>query len=263
MRQIAIYGKGGIGKSTISANLVASFAEMGKQTWYIGCDPKADGSMTLLHGRKMPTFLEQMKDGVRPKDYEVAIGYKGVRAIEIGGPIAGVGCAGRGIIVAVQALSKDHFKEDIDIIIYDVPGDVVCGGFAAPLREKFANEVYIVTSGEYLALYAANNIARGLSNLRVNLGGIICNSRDVSNEKEVVQKFASSIGSKMIGFVPRDPVVRRCENDGMTVVEGDPKSGQAQEYHCLRDSIWNNASFSVPVPMDPEEIRHLVREISG
>ncbi|MFA5313076.1 MAG: nitrogenase iron protein NifH [Methanomassiliicoccales archaeon] len=263
MKQIAIYGKGGIGKSTISANLAASFAERGKRTWYIGCDPKADGSMTLLQGRKMPTFLEQMKDGMTPKDYEVAIGYKGVRAIEIGGPVAGVGCAGRGIIVAVQALSKDHFKEDIDVMIYDVPGDVVCGGFAAPLREKFANEVYIVASGEYLALYAANNIARGLSNLNVNLGGIICNSRDVKNEREVVRSFALSIGSDMIGYVPRDPIVRKCENEGMTVVEAEPDSAQAEEYRRLSDAIWNNSHFAIPRPMEPEEIRRAVREKSS
>jgi Ni-sirohydrochlorin a,c-diamide reductive cyclase subunit CfbC len=263
MRQIAIYGKGGIGKSTISANLAASFAEKGKKTWYIGCDPKADGSMTLLDGRKMPTFLDQMKGGAKPIDYEVAVGYKGVYAVEVGGPIAGVGCAGRGIIVAVQALSKDHFKDDIDVIIYDVPGDVVCGGFAAPLREKFANEVYIVTSGEYLSIYAANNIARGLNNLNVNLGGIICNSRDVHNEKEVVQDFASSIGSNMIGFIPRDPIVRKCENEGKTVIESEPDSAQAKEYRRLCDSIWNNQSFAVPKPMDPEEIRRAVRERSA
>ncbi|QLH74316.1 MAG: P-loop NTPase [Methanomassiliicoccales archaeon] len=263
MRQIAIYGKGGIGKSTISANLAACFAEMGKRTWYIGCDPKADGSMTLLGGRKVPTFLEQMKDGLRPKDYEVSVGYKGVRCIEVGGPMAGVGCAGRGIIVAVQALSRDHFNEEIDVIIYDVPGDVVCGGFAVPLREKYANEVYIVTSGEYLAMYAANNIARGLNNLGVNLGGLICNSREVLKEREAVEAFASHIGSRMIGFIPRDPMVRVCENKGRTVIECEPYSAQAEEYRRLSRAVWENDRFSVPSPMDPESLRQLLREVSG
>jgi nitrogenase iron protein NifH len=187
MRQMAIYGKGGIGKSTVAANLAASFAECGLRTWYIGCDPKSDGSMTLLGGRKIPTFLEQTRRGAGEVVFR---GYRGVQCVETGGPLAGVGCAGRGIIVAVQTLARDHFRQDDDILIYDVPGDVVCGGFAAPLRERFADEVYIVTSGEYLALYAANNIARGLANLDVGLGGIICNSREVENEGRVVSEFA-------------------------------------------------------------------------
>jgi Ni-sirohydrochlorin a,c-diamide reductive cyclase subunit CfbC len=260
MRQIAIYGKGGIGKSTISANLAASFSESGLNTWYVGCDPKADGSMTLLQGRKIATFLEQKKEGNADGDYSVAIGYKGVSCVEIGGPLAGVGCAGRGIIVAVHALYKEFFDDRIDVIIYDVPGDVVCGGFAAPLREGFANEVFIVTSGEYLSLYAANNICRGLSNLGVDLGGIICNSREVEDEESAVAEFAERIGSRLIGFVPRDRMVRDCENNGQTVIEGAPDSGQAERYRKLGKRVLDNKNRSVPTPIAPEEIRELLRK---
>jgi len=146
------------------------------------------------------------------------------------------------------------------VLLYDVPGDVVCGGFAAPLREKYADEVYIVTSGEYLALYAANNIARGLANLSVNLGGIICNSREVPKEEEVVSTFARTIGSRLIGFVPRDPVVRECENRGMTVIEGVPEHAQAEAYRALARSVLSNTDLAVPRPMDPDDIRALLRE---
>lgn len=258
MRQMAIYGKGGIGKSTVSANLAASFAESGLRTWYIGCDPKSDGSMTLLGGRQIPTFLEQARLGEKEV---VFAGFKGVQCVETGGPLAGVGCAGRGIIVAVHALAKDFFRQEDDVLIYDVPGDVVCGGFAAPLRERFADEVYIVTSGEYLALYAANNIARGLANLDVALGGIICNSREVDNEEKVVSEFARRIGSRLIGLVPRSAVVRECENRGMTVMEGAPHDPQADSYRRLGQAILADRSMNVPSPLSPDDIRTLVREM--
>ena len=261
MRQIAFYGKGGIGKSTLAANVVASLGEGGLRTWYIGCDPKSDGSMTLLNGRRIRTFLEGMRDS-STSDIVVE-GFAGVRCVETGGPLAGVGCAGRGIIVAAEALRKDHFNEDIDVILYDVPGDVVCGGFAAPLRKKFADEVYIVTSGEYLALYAANNIARGLENLKVRLGGLICNSREVENEEAMVRAFAAGINSRMIGFVPRDAIVRECENRGKTVIECAPGHPQAETLRELARRILDNDRFSIPTPMDPEDIRGLLREDGG
>jgi nitrogenase iron protein NifH len=258
MRQLAIYGKGGIGKSTISANLAASFGEAGLRTWYIGCDPKSDGSMTLLQGRKIPTFLEQMKRG---DERTVLEGFAGVKCVETGGPLAGVGCAGRGIIVAVQELAKHHFREEDDVLIYDVPGDVVCGGFAAPVRERYANEVYIVTSGEYLALYAANNIARGMANLNVTIGGIICNSRNVANEVESVREFAERISSKLIGTIPRSRVVQECENQGRTVIECAPTDPQADAYRRLGRAILDNRDLVVPSPMGPEDIREMLREM--
>ncbi len=219
--------------------------------------------MTLLNGKKIATFLERMKEGKADGEYSVACGYKDVQCVEIGGPLAGVGCAGRGIIVAVHALYKEFFDDRIDVIIYDVPGDVVCGGFAAPLREGFANEVFIVTSGEYLSLYAANNICRGLANLGVDLGGIICNSREVEDEESAVEEFAGLVGSRLIGFIPRDRVVRDCENDGMTVIEGAPDSQQAARYRELGKRILDNKEKSVPAPIAPEEVRELLRKRTG
>jgi nitrogenase iron protein NifH len=260
MRQIAIYGKGGIGKSTISANLAAALAEKGLHVWYIGCDPKSDGSMTLLQGRRANTFLDSMRPDGSP--FKVEIGFKGVRCVEVGGPMAGVGCAGRGIIVAVQELSRNHFSKDIDVLIYDVPGDVVCGGFAVPIREKYADEVYIVSSGEYLSLFAANNIALGLNNLGVKLGGIICNSRETSQEESAVAEFAQRIGSRMVAFIPRDGVVRTCENLGVSVIEGAPQSPQAEAYRHLARCILYNDQFSVPNPLQADDIRRMLREMS-
>lgn len=262
MRQIAIYGKGGIGKSTVSANVVASMAESGLRTWYVGCDPKADGSMTLLGGEKLPTFLEQMRDG-GPVRYQVGTGYRGVRCLEVGGPLAGVGCAGRGIIVALQSLHKDYLKDEADVVLYDVPGDIVCGGFATPIRQGFAKEVYIVTSGEYLSLYAANNICRGLNNLGVGLGGLICNSRDVPNEEGAVRAVAERLGSRMVGLIPRHQLVRDSENAGMTVVENAPGSGQAEAYRTLSRDILSNDSFQVPTPLDPAELRMMLKELTS
>lgn len=261
MRQIAIYGKGGIGKSTVAANVVASMAESGLRVWYVGCDPKADGSMTLMGGRKMETFLERMKDG-RPGEYEVGTGFSGARCLEVGGPLAGVGCAGRGIIVALQSLRRDYFQDPPDVVVYDVPGDVVCGGFATPVRQGFADEVYVVTSGEYLSLYAANNICRGMRNLGVGVGGLICNSREVLNEREAVSAVAKRLGTRMIGFIPRHRSVRDCENLGRTVVEGAPRSEQASAYRDLAKAILDNDTFVVPHPLDPLELRSMLKELT-
>lgn len=182
--------------------------------------------------------------------------------MEVGGPLAGVGCAGRGIIVALQALKRDHFRDPPDVVLYDVPGDVVCGGFATPVRQGFADEVYVVTSGEYLSLYAANNICRGMRNLGVGVGGLICNSREVANEREAVASVAGRLGTKMLGFVPRHRSVRDCENAGRTVVEGAPDSEQARAYRELAAAMLSNSSFNVPQPLDPAELRSMLKELT-
>lgn len=253
-KRIAIYGKGGIGKSTIVSNIAAAYSE-NKNVLVIGCDPKADTTRTLV-GKRIPTILDIVKENkdAAPQDI-IYSGFGMVQCVESGGPEPGVGCAGRGVIVAMKLLDKlGAFSEDIDIIIYDVLGDVVCGGFAVPLREDFADEVYIVTSGEYMALYAANNICKGIKKLRGNLGGIICNCRGIQNEVKIVSEFADRVGSKVIGIIPRDEMVQKSEIDAKTVVEKFGKSKLADLYRKLAEEIYLNRDFVVPNPMEIDDL---------
>lgn len=252
-KRIAIYGKGGIGKSTIVSNIAAAYSE-GYNVLVIGCDPKADTTRTLV-GRRIPTILDIVKEKKNASIEDIIFeGYGNVKCVESGGPEPGVGCAGRGVIVAMGQLDKlGTFSDDVDIIIYDVLGDVVCGGFAVPLREDFADEVYIVTSGEYMALYAANNICRGIKKLKSNLGGIICNCRGIENEIQIVSEFAGRVGSKIIGVIPRSEMVQKSEIDAKTVIEKFSESEQAQLYRKLAKSIYLNDDFVIPDPMDIDE----------
>ncbi|MEN6593083.1 MAG: Ni-sirohydrochlorin a,c-diamide reductive cyclase ATP-dependent reductase subunit [Methanobacterium sp.] len=257
-KRIAIYGKGGIGKSTIVSNVAAAYVE-DCDVLVIGCDPKADTTRTLV-GRRIPTILDVVREKKDASKEEILFkGYKDVKCVESGGPEPGVGCAGRGVIVAMKLLGKlETFSQD-DVIIYDVLGDVVCGGFAAPLRENFADEVYIVTSGEYMSLYAANNICKGIKKLKSNLGGIICNRRGIENELEIVNAFAERIGSKVIGVIPRSELVQQSEIEAKTVVEKFPDSKQAELYRELAQTIFENQDFVVPEPMDPDEFDEFFR----
>ncbi len=258
-KHIAIYGKGGIGKSTIVSNLAASYSN-DKSVLVIGCDPKADTTRTLV-GRRIPTILDILKEKRGASQEDVIFeGYGGVSCVESGGPEPGVGCAGRGVIVAMKLLENlKVFQDEPQVIIYDVLGDVVCGGFAVPLREDFADEVYIVTSGEYMALYAANNISKGIKKLKSNLGGIICNCRGINKELEIVEEFASRVGSHVIGVIPRSELVQESEIDAKTVVEKFPDSEQAQKYHELSRTIYDNQEFVVPEPMDIDEFEEFFR----
>ncbi|MGZ7047032.1 MAG: nucleotide-binding protein, partial [Methanobacterium sp.] len=217
-KRIAIYGKGGIGKSTIVSNIAAAYSE-DKNVLVIGCDPKADTTRTLV-GQRIPTILDIVKEKKDASLEDILFqGFGEVQCVESGGPEPGVGCAGRGVLVAMKLLERlGVFSEEIDIIIYDVLGDVVCGGFAVPLREDFADEVYIVTSGEYMALYAANNICKGIKKLKGNLGGIICNCRGIENEIQIVSEFSDEVGSKLIGVIPRSEMVQKSEIEAKTVV---------------------------------------------
>lgn len=259
-KKIAIYGKGGIGKSTIVSNIAAAYSE-DYNVLVIGCDPKADTTRTLV-GKRIPTILDVLKEkkDASPEDI-IYQGFGDVRCVESGGPEPGVGCAGRGVIVAMKLLDNvGAFSDDLDIIIYDVLGDVVCGGFAVPLREDFADEVYIVTSGEYMALYAANNICKGIKKLKGNLGGIICNCRGIENEIDIVSEFADSVGSKIIGVIPRSEMVQKSEIDAKTVIEKFGESKQAQLYRKLAKSIYSNEDFIIPDPMGINEFDEFFRK---
>jgi len=229
-KRIAIYGKGGIGKSTIVSNIAAAYSNE-FQVLVIGCDPKADTTRTLV-GNRIPTILDVIREKKDISSDEILYsGFNQVKCVESGGPEPGVGCAGRGVIVAMNLLEKlETFSTDLDVIIYDVLGDVVCGGFAVPLREDFADEVYIVTSGEYMSLYAANNICKGIQKLKSNLGGIICNCRGIENELEIVNAFAERIGTKVIGVIPRSKLVQQSEINAKTVIEQFSDSEQAELY---------------------------------
>lgn len=260
IKHVAIYGKGGIGKSCTASNVAAACAEAGHRVVVVGCDPKSDSTITLV-GKRIPTMMDLMQRGGEIAEEDVVFkGYKGVRCIEVGGPEPGVGCAGRGIIVAIQFLRKvSKIMEETDLILYDVPGDIVCGGFSAPIRKGLVSEAYIITSGEYMPLYAGNNICKGLKRLGTPLAGVICNSREASGEREIVDIFSRELGSQMVAFIPKDPVVQECERRGVTVIEGAPDSEIAEVYRDLARYIVGKASPKMPEPMSDEKLRELSR----
>jgi nitrogenase iron protein NifH len=265
MRKIAIYGKGGIGKSTTTQNTVAALAEAGKRVMVVGCDPKADSTRLLLGGLVQKTVLDSLRD----EGEEVVLedvrrrGYGDTYCTESGGPEPGVGCAGRGIITSINLLEQlGAYDVDLDYVFYDVLGDVVCGGFAMPMREGKAQEIYIVCSGEMMAMYAANNISKGIVKFAqaggVRLGGIICNSRKVDNELEMITEFARMLGTQMIHFVPRDNDVQRAEINRKTVIEWRPGCPQADEYRALAKAIDENKLFVIPTPIEIDALEKLL-----
>lgn len=260
-KQIAIYGKGGIGKSSTASNVAAACADEGYRVTIIGCDPKSDSSITLLRGRRIPTIMDLMREGMDIIEEDIVFnGYKGVKCVEIGGPEPGIGCAGRGIIVAISLLKKiSKAIEDTDLVIYDVPGDIVCGGFVAPVKKGLVNATYVLTSGEYMPLYAANNICKGLSRLEMTLNGVICNSRGAPNEENIVSEFAKEIGSQMIAFIPKDVLVQTCEREGFSVIEKAPDSSIAGVYRKLAHSIMTRNEGKIPVPLDDIRLRELTK----
>ena len=269
MRKVAIYGKGGIGKSTTTQNTVAALVEMGKRVMVVGCDPKADSTRLLLGGLAQRSVLDTLRE--EGEDVELADirskGFCSSLCVESGGPEPGVGCAGRGIITSINMLEQlGAYDEDekLDYVFYDVLGDVVCGGFAMPIREGKAEEIYIVCSGEMMAMYAANNICKGIVKYAnsggVRLAGLICNSRKTDREDELIIALAAAMGTQMIHFVPRDNVVQHAEIRRMTVIEYDPNCNQANEYRALAKKVVDNKMLVIPHPLEMEALETLLME---
>lgn len=245
MIKIAVYGKGGIGKSTTISNVAAAMAEQGLKVMQIGCDPKADSTVLLRHGKPVETVLDLVRD--RKNDFTlddmVMEGYRGVLCVEAGGPAPGMGCAGRGIIAALEKLKEKgaYGTYKPDVVIYDVLGDVVCGGFSMPMRGGYADRVFVLTSGENMAIHAAANIAMAVENFKnrgyAKLGGIILNRRNVKHEEEKVQELCEDIHSRVIGRLSRSETVTDAEELAMTVLEAQPDSEMAAEYRRLAEQI--------------------------
>ena len=246
MLKVAIYGKGGIGKSTITSNLAAAFAAIGKRVIQIGCDPKADSTINLLGGEPLRPVMNYMREeDEEPEELDQIAkeGFGGVLCIETGGPTPGLGCAGRGIITALEKLEETGAYETYqpDIVLYDVLGDVVCGGFSMPMRKGYADQVFIITSGENMAIHAGANIAMAVENFRnrgyASLGGIILNKREVPREEEKVRELAGDFHTQIIGQLDRSELVMEAEEAGKVLLEYAPDSQMAEEYRKLADQI--------------------------
>jgi nitrogenase iron protein NifH len=278
MRQIAIYGKGGIGKSTVASNLSVAFAEKGLKVMQIGCDPKRDSTRNLTSGEMIPTVLETYRELLRvgkdkhdlTLDNIVFTGSGNVLCVESGGPEPGIGCAGRGVLTAIEILRdlKAFEKYDLDIVLYDVLGDVVCGGFAQPIRQGYAREIYLVCSGEFMSLFAANNISKGIKRLASQassrLAGVILNSRGNEQfEQRVLTAFSERLGSQLIHTIPRSPEIADYEVEGMTIVEGAPHSEAASHFRELAGKILENSTVVVPTPVELDDLQSLYREHLG
>ena len=268
MRQIAIYGKGGIGKSTITSNLSIALAQRKYKVIQIGCDPKRDSTRMLLYGQLKPTVLDTLRQvGEVGLTLQMIMheGIYGIKCIECGGPEPGVGCAGRGIITTFKLLEQmDAFKNQPDFILYDVLGDVVCGGFALPIREGYAQEIYLVASGEFMSLYAANNICQGLVKFarrgEGRLAGIIGNSRRVRNEELLLKTFAQRIGTTLVEFIPWDDKVREAEIYRKPVLDYDPQGTFSHAMQQLTDRFLTNKDLVIPKPLSLEELESMIQE---
>lgn len=260
MKKICIYGKGGIGKSTTVANLAAALADEGKKVAIVGCDPKADSTRCIVHG-KIPTVLDQLKTGLKT-DISF-LGYKDIICIEAGGPEPGSGCAGRGVITAIEQIEKKKILEGVDVVIYDVLGDVVCGGFSMPLRRGIADEVYIVTTSDFMSLYAANNICRGIKKYaetgEVRLAGIIHNGRSMVDNDELVGKISNILNTKVISKIPSSSLIGKSDLSRTTVVESYPDEEVTNNFRFLARKIMDNENLTIPTPITDEELEEICK----
>lgn len=268
VRKIAIYGKGGVGKSTVSANLSAALSHMGEKVMQVGCDPKRDSIATLC-GRLVPTIMDQVAKHrtLTPEllDEVIFTGYNGIKGCESGGPKPGMGCAGKGVNLALNELLDHHKmfqKHGISFAIFDVLGDVVCGGFSQPMRSGYAREIYLVTCGEILTLYQVNNITKAVAKLShmgidVGVAGIINNMRGVLHEEEIVEEFGNVIGVPVIQHIPRSRFVQDAELQGKTVIEAHPNSEQADVYRSLATKILKNSEVHIPIPTDMKTLKKI------
>lgn len=262
LKQIAIYGKGGIGKSTTTSNISAALSKLGYKVMQFGCDPKSDSTNTLRNGEYIPTVLDTLREKSTVKASEVLFqGYNGIYCVEAGGPAPGVGCAGRGIITAVQLFKQQNIFEELelDIVIYDVLGDVVCGGFAVPIREGIAEHVFTVSSSDFMSVYASNNLFKGIQKYSnaggALLGGVIANSINKPYAKDIIDDFAARTHTQIMQYVPRSVTVTQSELQGKTTIEAAPDSEQAKIYIELAKRIAAHEKSTIPAPMEVAELR--------
>ena len=265
-KHIAIYGNGGIGKSTTTSNISAALAEAGYRVIQIGCDPKSDSTNTLRGNNYLPTVLDSLREGNKIHLEDISVkGFSGVLCIESGGPVPGVGCAGRGINAAVTLLQELHLFEEFkpDFVLYDVLGDVVCGGFAVPIRDGITDRAYVVSSSDFMALYAANNLFKAINKYApsggAKLGGVIANSMKPGYHREIVEDFVEKTGTSIAGYVNRSIDVQQSELYGKTVIEAKPKSAQADIYRELAKYIARNDDLVIPNPMGVAELKEWAR----
>jgi nitrogenase iron protein NifH len=269
LKQIAIYGKGGIGKSTTTSNLSAALSMMGFKVMQFGCDPKSDSTNTLRAGQYIPTVLDTIRERTTLKAHDVIHeGFNGIYCVESGGPAPGVGCAGRGIITAVELFKQQKvFDElDLDFVIYDVLGDVVCGGFAMPIREGIAEHVFTVSSSDFMSIYASNNLFKGIKKYSNSggalLGGVIANSINAGYSRDIIDDFASRTKTRVVEYIPRSITVTQSELKGKTTIEAAPDSVQAKIYLRLAEKIAAHDVSETPSPLEIHELQKWAAEWS-